>query len=55
MIRISGLISASLVFLLLCSPIVLIPGHAWAWGCCGAVCKYGCYVHWYISLRQRPR
>lgn len=38
MIRIFWLFSTSLLFLLLSSPAVLMPGHAWG-GCCGTTCK----------------
>ena len=38
--RVLGFVSMSLLFLLLNSPAVLMPGQAWGlWGCCGTVCK----------------
>lgn len=41
MTRVFGFVSMSLLFLLLNSPPVLMPGQAWAvWpGCCGSICK----------------
>jgi hypothetical protein len=41
MLRIFVVMPAYLLFLLLSTQAVLIPGNAWAW-CCGATCKLGC-------------